>query len=95
MDEIEFNGKRPSLAQCIKAAKASATKGNDQIRLCWGENWLELRQQSNGRWVGYGWLRTIDADKVAQALNQAQALNNAFGDPIKFLNDHFTVISIK
>jgi len=94
MDEINFKGKRPSLAQCIKAAKISATKGHDQIRLCWGENWLEL-EFFGGRWHGRGWLRTIDADKVAQALNQAQALNHAFGDPIKFLNDHFVVVHVK
>jgi len=69
MDEINFTGRRPSLAQCIKAAKLSATRGHDSIRLCWGENWLEVTRQSNGRWVGYGWLRTIDADKIAAALN--------------------------
>ena len=95
MDEIIFNGKRPSLAQCIKAAKISASKGNSNIRLLWGENWLELRQQSNGVWCGFGWLRTIDSEKVAQALNQAKALDQAFGDPIKFLRDHFTVIHVK
>lgn len=69
MDEVNFTGKRPSLAQCIKAAKASAKNNNTQIRLCWGENWLEIMQQGNGRWHGYGWLRTIDAGKVAEALN--------------------------
>jgi len=94
MDEINFTGKRPSLAQCIKAAKVSAAQGNDAIRILWGENWLELKRQTNGRWVGFGWLRTIDADKVAQGLNNATALAQGFGDPVKFLRDHLTVIHI-
>lgn len=97
MDEIQFNGKRPSLAQCIKAAKSSAAKGNQSIRLLWGENWLEISQQSNGRWTGYGWLKTIDSDKVAQALNDCprKALDNSFGNPVQFMRDHFTIIHVK
>ena len=94
MDEINFTGKRPSLAQCTKAAKQSAAKGNKAIRLLWGENWLEISQQTNGRWTGYGWLKTIDADKVAQALNQGDALNQAFDDPVKFMREHFTIIHV-
>jgi len=70
MDEINFTGRRPSLAQCIKAAKQSTCAN---IRLLWGENWCELSRQANGRWVGYGWLRTIDAGKIAQALNEGAA----------------------
>jgi ABC-type taurine transport system substrate-binding protein len=95
MDEINFTGKRPSLAQCTKAAKQSAAKGNKAIRLLWGENWLEVRQQTNGRWTGYGWLKTIDADKVAQALNQVDALNQAFDDPVKFMREHFTIVHVR
>jgi len=86
MDEINFTGRRPSLAQCIKAAKQSAAKGNREINLSWGENWCEVRQQSNGRWTGYGWLKTIDADKVAQALNQ--------GEVADFMRSHFQIIHI-
>jgi hypothetical protein len=69
MDEINFEGRRPSLAQCVKAAKLSAARGHTEIRLCWGENWCEVTRSSNGRWYGYGWLRTIDADKIAAALD--------------------------
>lgn len=68
MDEINFTGRRPSLAQCIKAAKLSAARGHTEIRLVWGENWCEVHRQNNGRWCGYGWLKTIDADKIAAAL---------------------------
>lgn len=70
MDEINFTGRRPSLAQCIKAAKQSAAQGNREIRLIWGESWCELMRQGNGRWAGFGWLKTIDADKIAAAMEQ-------------------------
>jgi hypothetical protein len=73
MDEIKFEGRRPSLAQCVKAAKLSAARGHTDIRLCWGENWCEVTRQSNGRWYGHGWLRTIDADKIAAALEGVKA----------------------
>jgi hypothetical protein len=72
MDEINFEGRRPSLAQCIKAAKLSAARGHTEIRLCWGENWCEVTRQNN-RWYGRGWLRTIDADKIAAALDGVKA----------------------
>ena len=68
MDEINFEGRRPSLAQCVKAAKLSAARGHTEIRFCWGENWCEVTRQNN-RWYGRGWLRTIDADKIAAALD--------------------------
>lgn len=72
MDEINFKGRRPSLAQCIKAAKLSAARGHTEIRLVWGENWCEVMRQTNGRWCGYGWLRTICSDEIAAALEGAK-----------------------
>lgn len=72
MDEIKFEGRRPSLAQCVKAAKLSAARGHTEIRLIWGENWCEVIRQGS-RWSGYGWLRTIDADKIAAALEGGKA----------------------
>lgn len=68
LDEINFTGRRPSLAQCIKAAKTSAANGHTEIRLMWGENWCEVMRQANGRWVGFGWLKTIDAGLIAAKL---------------------------
>lgn len=67
MDEINFTGRRPSLAQCINAAKLSAARGHTDIRLCWGENSCEVRK-SGPSWYGYGWIRTVDADRIAAAL---------------------------
>lgn len=68
MDQVNFEGRRPSLAQCIKAAKLSAKRGHTDIRFCWGENWCEVSHQSNGYWTGYGWLRTVAGDEIAAAL---------------------------
>ena len=72
-DCFTFIGKKPSMRQCVAAAAKLAKPGIDSIELQWGENWLELQKQSNGFWCGFGFLRDIDADKVAQALNKGAA----------------------
>jgi len=71
--------------------------GADFIGLTWGENWIDLTQDTNGNWSGIGWFKEIGGDWVARELNHCpkKALNHAFGDPVAFLRDHFTVISIK
>lgn len=86
MDEINFTGRKPSLAQCVKAAKLSAKRGNTEIRLLWGENWCELHKQKNGFWCGFGWLKDIDAQKVCQELDKDKAA--------QFMRDHFTIVHI-
>lgn len=71
--EYTFDGRKPSFAQCVAAARLLVKRGAGSIVLQWGENWLELQKQSNGFWCGFGFLRDIDADKVAQALNKGAA----------------------
>lgn len=67
-----FTGRKPSLNQCVSAAKRLAKPGIDSIELQWGENWLQL-QKSAGYWSGYGFLRDIDAGIVARELNHKGA----------------------
>jgi hypothetical protein len=92
-----FTGRKPSKAQVMAQAKRLANAGADFIGLTWGENWIDLDQDTNGNWSGTGWFKEIGGDWIARELNHcpSKALAHAFGDPIKFLNDHFTVISIK
>jgi hypothetical protein len=92
-----FTGRKPSKAQALAHAKRLEKLGADFIGLIWGENWIDLTKSKAGYWYGSGWLKDIDGDWIARELNHcpSKALAHAFGDPIKFLNDHFTVISIK
>lgn len=92
-----FTGRKPSKAQVLAQAKRLANQGADFVSLTWGENWIDLTLSDAGYWYGSGWLKDIDGDWVARELNHCprKALNQGFGDPIKFLNDHFTVIHVK
>lgn len=91
-----FTGRKPSKAQVMAQAKRFDAQGADFVSLTWGENWIDLQKQSNGIWCGFGWIKEIGGDWVARELNHCpkKALAQGFGDPIKFLNDHFTVIHI-
>lgn len=92
-----FTGRKPSKAQVLSKAKQLAEKGADFISLTWGENWVDLTLSDAGYWYGQGWLKDIDGQWVARELNHCprKALNQGFGDPIKFLREHFTVIHVK
>jgi hypothetical protein len=93
----DFTGRKPSKAQTIAKAKQLANLGADFINLTWGENWIFLELDHNGYWSGGGWFKEIGGDWVARELNHCprKALAQGFGDPVAFLRDHFTVISIK
>ena len=92
-----FIGRKPSKAQVLTQAKRLANAGADFVALTWGENWIDLTQDTNGNWTGIGWIKEIGGDWVARELNHCprKAFANQFGDPIKFLNDHFVVVHVK
>ena len=70
----EFTGRRPSKAQVIKALKQGIKQGAVDISIDWGENWLRFERVKDwtGRfcWNGYGWLRSLGGDSIAQQLNR-------------------------
>ena len=83
----EFTGKKPSYRQCLSAAQKLAKAGATVINLHWGENWLELRKQTNATWCGFGFIRDIDASTIAQTLNQETAR--------QFMRDHFALVHVR
>jgi hypothetical protein len=91
-----FTGCKPSKAQVMAQAKRLANAGADFIGLTWGENWIDLVLIDDYR-HGSGWIKEIGGDWIARELNHCprKALAQGFGDPVAFLRDHFTVISIK
>jgi hypothetical protein len=70
-DRFDFTGRKPSMRQCLAAAQRLAKTGADHIELAWGENWLQLMRQANGYWAGFGFIRDIDADRIAREMNHA------------------------
>lgn len=92
-----FTGRKPSKAQVLAQAKRLANNGADFVALTWGENWIDLSQDANGYWSGIGWFKEIGGDWVARELNHCprKALDQAFGNPVQFMRDHFTIIHVK
>lgn len=91
-----FTGRKPSKAQVLNKAKQLDAQGADFIGVTWGENWIDLTQDTNGYWTGTGWIKEIGGDWIARELNHCpkKALAQGFNDPIKFLREHLTVIHI-
>lgn len=98
---IEFKGRKPSIRQIMARLKpyivASPIKGTDHTyaEIVWGENFIQI-DYDNDRWHGYGHIKDISADTIAAQLNAspARAFNAAFGDPVSFLREHFTIVKI-
>lgn len=87
-DIFSFQGKKPSIKQCISQAKRMHKSGADHIELIWGENWIKL-EKVNGYWQGFGFMRNIDAGIIARELNHSDI------DPVQFMREHFQIIHIK
>jgi hypothetical protein len=85
-----FTGRKPSKTQVMAQAKRLANAGADFVGLTWGENWIDLHQDTNGNWSGTGWIKEIGGDWIARELNHCpkKVLTQGFGDPVKFLRDH-------
>ena len=76
MYTINFEKRKPSRAQIMSKVIASVNDGERQIEILWGENWIELSQQhGNNRWCGYGWIKDIGGDDIAQDLNKFSISN--------------------
>lgn len=93
--EIEFNEK-PTKAALMRTVGKCLEQGAKAINLSWGENWilLEFNEQSE-QWYGYGWIKQLSGDDIAQELNamRKQALADIKASR-KFYNDHFQFIRV-
>jgi hypothetical protein len=73
MQEVYFEGRKPTKSQINKAIKNAIQNGYTSIGLYWGENWIELEYSFNARsWRGYGWIKNLGGDNIAQELNELQ-----------------------
>ena len=92
-----FTGRKPSKIQIMAQVKRFENQAADFISITWGENWIDLYLDQNGYWSGNGWIKDIDGAWIARELNHCpkKALNNAFGNPVQFMRDHFQIVHIK
>lgn len=66
--EIVFKGNKPSKKQVFQKAMARVLTGHTLIEIYFGENGITL-DLNNGKWYGFGWIRDISADDIAQEIN--------------------------
>jgi hypothetical protein len=61
--------RKPSRAMVRNVTKTCMRAGASEILVSWGENWVEFRNMS-GTWHGYGWLRDICGQDLANEFNR-------------------------
>lgn len=74
---VEFTGRKPSKVQILAKIKPLIANGSTLIEVYWGENGITLDKTSGhgwniGPWFGYGWLKDISAESIANELNQTK-----------------------
>lgn len=72
---IEFTGRKPSKAQIMAKVGFVADIGATLIEVYWGENGFTL-DKSNGRWSGFGWIKDISGDSIADQLNEPNRIQS-------------------
>ena len=72
--EIVFHGRKPSYARVMRVVGEEISKGNTDITVFWGENWVDLYFDHRVKqWFGSGWIRDIDGAYIAEELNEIRA----------------------
>lgn len=67
--EIVFTGRKPTRKQVYQKVYARVLTGHDLIEVYWGENGITL-DLNHGQWYGFGWIKDISGDDIAQELNR-------------------------
>lgn len=71
LETVEFTGRKPSLVQILSKVKPLSKNGATFIEVSWGENSLRIERFSTSeKWFGFGHLKNISADSVADKLNK-------------------------
>ena len=63
-----FEGRKPSAKKVLSKIREAQDQGEDLIEIYWGENSITL-ELSNGLWHGWGWIKEISGDGIAQGKN--------------------------
>jgi hypothetical protein len=75
--EVTFShlGNKPSRKQVLGKVLTAIRAGASRIEVHWGENCLELDSGIMGTWYGYGWIKEISGQDMANELNR-RIINN-------------------
>lgn len=87
--EIVFDGRKPSYAQVMRAVGEEISKGNTDLEIIWGENYIDLYFDHRVKqWFGHRWIRDIDGARIADELNEIRA------EAQQFIKDHFVFVTV-
>jgi hypothetical protein len=91
--DIEFKNHKPSRAVIMRTLGEYLKQGGKAFNLIWGENCISLDYHpSHQQWYGYGWIKEIGGDSIANELNEIR--KQAIAETNKFIKDHFQFIHI-
>ena len=91
MSTIEFKNRKPSKAQVMRAIGLKLEQGANLLEIYWGENSITLELIGDS-WHGWGWLKDISGDDIAQELNAIR--EQAIKEIQQFKKDHFQFVHI-
>jgi hypothetical protein len=87
--EIVFDGRKPSYAQVMRAVGEEISKGNTDITVHWGENWIDLYFDPRVKqWFGTGHIKNISGWDIAIELNDIRA------EAHDFIKEHFIFVKV-
>jgi hypothetical protein len=88
---INYEKRKPSRAVIMRTLAEYLKQGGKAFEFNWGENSMDVYfDPRDERWHGYGWIKDIGGDDIAQELNQIRKQAQA-----GFLKDRFIFVHVK
>ena len=91
--EINYANRRPSKAVIMRTIAEYLKQGGKSFEISWGENRIDLTwHEGHAKWYGYGWIKAIGGDDIAQELNSIR--KQAIAEVKQFKQEHIQFIHI-
>jgi hypothetical protein len=91
---IEYKNRKPSRAVIMRTLAEYLKQGGKAFEIRWGENCIDVYFDPRvDQWFGYGWIKDIGGDSIANELNEIR--KQAIAEIKQFKADHFQFIHIK
>ena len=87
---INFEKRKPSRAVIMRTLGVYLEAGVKAFELHWGENCIDVYFDPRvNKWYGYGWIKDIGGDSIANELN------SMYNEAKQFIKEHFTFVNVK
>jgi len=71
--EYYFEGRKPSESQVKTLVIKALKQGYGKIEISWGENMIEIERAGNNQVYGYGWIKDISGQDMADEIQRKAA----------------------